>query len=247
MRVIQIIPVRMGSTRFPGKPLKRINGTPMIEIIYNNISKTKKIYKTYVATCDKEIIQFCLNKKINVINTSRKHKRASDRCAEAFFKLEKKYKLKFDIMVMVQGDEPMINSSNISKAIEPFKKNRKLLVVNLMNRIDNKLLFEDQNCVKVVCNSNNDAIYFSRSKIPNNNNLKTNKCFKQVCVIPFSRKGIIKYMKLKPTILEKIESIDMLRFIENNIKVNMVEINNVTQPVDSLKDLKKVEKLINIK
>ncbi len=233
----------MGSSRFPGKPLRRINGVPMVELIYNNISKVDQIFKTYVATCDKEIFEYLSSKKINVIYTSKKHKRASDRCAEALFKLEKKYKIIFDVMIMVQGDEPLINTKNIKKSIEPFKKNKNLDAVNLMNKIKDKSLLEDINCVKVVFDKNKKAIYFSRSLIPFSEK-NSKEVYKQVCVIPFSRKGIIKYMKLKPTILEKIESIDMLRFIENDISIQMVEIKNYTHPVDNLSDLKKVQNYI---
>lgn len=240
MKIVQIIPARMGSSRFPGKPLKKINGIPMIEMIYKNIFKIKEIYKTYVATCDKEIFDYLKSKKINVIYTSKKHQRASDRCAEALFKLEKKYNIRFDLMVMVQGDEPLINYKNIKSAIKPFKKNKSLQVVNLMSKIIDKPLISDPNCVKVVFNKHNYASYFSRSAIPYSKE-KNTYSFKQVCVIPFTRSGIIKYMKLKSTMLEKIESIDMLRFIENDIKIQMVEIKNYTHPVDNLSDLKKVE------
>ena len=116
-KIIAIIPARMGSSRFPGKPLKKINGKPMIQIVYENVKKNKKLSDVVVATCDKAIYDFIGLIKGKVIMTSKKHKRASDRCAEALKKIEKKNKTKYDIVVMVQGDEPMINHQMINQSL----------------------------------------------------------------------------------------------------------------------------------
>ena len=110
MSVLAIIPARMGSSRFPGKPLAKISGRPMIEHVYKNVIESNMISKTIVATCDTEIFNFIKSINGNVIMTSKKHQRASDRCFEAMQKYEKQVKKKFDIILMVQGDEPMINN-----------------------------------------------------------------------------------------------------------------------------------------
>ena len=246
MKTIAIIPVRMGSSRFPGKPLKKINGIPMVELIYNLISKNKSLSKVVVATCDKVIFDHIKSINGEVVMTSIKHQRASDRTAEALVKCEK-YKKKFNVVVMVQGDEPMVDKFMIQKSIEPFKKNKKINVVNLISKIKNKKIMMDPNSIKVVKNLKNEALYFSRSPIPYNNKSKNFYGYKQVCIIPFKRDFLLKYIDLKPTELEKIESVDMMRILENGYAVNLVEISKETFPVDTLNDLKKVIKIINAK
>jgi len=244
MKILAIIPVRMGSSRFPGKPLKKINGKPMIEIIYKKIIKSKLINQTYIATCDKEIIDFAVSKNFNVVNTKKTHKRASDRSAEALIKIEKKLNKKFDIVLMVQGDEPMLSQQMIIKSLKPFFKNKEINVINLCSKIKNKKDLEDINCVKLIKDKKNNAIYFSRLPIPFSKTFKQTIFYKQVCIIPFKRDYLIKYIKMKPTILEINESIDMLRIIENGEKIKTVEIPEVTYPVDTLNDLNKVSKLM---
>jgi len=245
MKSLIVIPARMGSSRFPGKPLKKINGKPMIKIIYDNLKKNKKIIDIVIATCDIEILKFCQNNEMKVIMTSKKHNRATDRTAEAVLKYEKKNKIKIDIVVMVQGDEPMVDNNMIVAAIKPFKFNNKINVINLISKIKDKRNFIDKNCIKVIKNKNNEALYFSRMPIPSQNN-KLIYGYKQVCIIPFRRNFLFKYLKMKETILEKIESIDMLRILENSFKVNLVEIKKNTYPVDTLKDLKRVSNLMKV-
>ena len=245
-KIIAIIPVRMGSSRFPGKPLKKINGHEMLKIIYNNVSKNNKLTSTFVATCDEIIRKFCVKNNFNYIMTSKNHTRASDRTAEALIKYEKKFKKKIDIVVMVQGDEPMVDEKMVDMSIEPFLKDKKVNVVNLISKIKDRKTFFDTNAIKVVKDNNNNALYFSRSPIPQNR--KKNKFFgyKQVCIIPFKRNFLFKYLKMKETSLEITESIDMLRVLENNYTVKLVEIKKITYPVDTPQDLLKVSKKIKI-
>ena len=234
----------MNSSRFPGKPLKKINGVPMIEIIYRKVKACKFINKTIIATCDYEIKNHI--KKIGgiAIMTSKKHKRASDRCAEALKKYEKLNKVTFDIIVMVQGDEPMINQKMIKQSLQPMLHDKKVQVVNLFSKIKSESEFKDKNCIKVVCDKKMNAIYFSRAPIPTKSRVKHNLQRKQICIIPFRRKFLMKYLKFKPTPLEKIESIDMMRIIEHGFDVKMVQTNFETQAVDTRSDLIKVEKMI---
>ena len=115
----------MASSRFPGKPMKNILGKPMIEIIYKNVCKAKLVSHTFVATCDIIIYNHIINIGGQAIMTSNKHQRASDRCAEALLKIEKIYNKKFDYIVMVQGDEPLIKSKMIDAAVKPMIKDKK--------------------------------------------------------------------------------------------------------------------------
>ena len=242
-KIIAIIPARMGSSRFYGKPLKLINKISMIERVYKNVKKCSYIDDVYVATCDQEIKEFIEKIKGNVIMTKKTHTRASDRCAEALKKIESIKKNKYDIVLMVQGDEPMILAHMLNKICKFMLKNKDSLVSNLITKIDSKSEFNDPNSIKVVKSKENKAIYFSRKAIPfQKNNLKN--VYKQVCAIPFKRNFLLKYLKLKSTPLEKLESIDMLRVIEYGYAVNLIEVSGKNQSVDTQKDLKKVEKLI---
>ncbi len=230
----------MGSSRFYGKPLKKINGLAMAHVCYNNADKAKYIDRVFIATPDKEIKDYFDKYNIEVIMTSITHKRASDRTFEALIKIEKKYKKKINYITMLQGDEPMINSKMIDKATYTLIKNKKLGCVNLTSIISSLKEAQDKNLIKVVMDKDNNAIYFSREPIPNGIEEKNDNFFKQVCVMPFRRDYLIKFNQLRPTFLEKKESIDMLRFLENNLKVRMVLTKIITQSVDTVHDLRKV-------
>lgn len=245
MKSICIIPVRMGSSRFYGKPLKKINGLAMSHLCYKNADKAKSIDKVFIATPDKEIKDYFKKNNIEVIMTSIKHKRASDRTYEALIKIEKKYKTKISYITMLQGDEPMINSKMIDKATYSLIKNKSLGCVNLTSIISSIKEAQDKNLIKVVMDKNNNALYFSREPIPNGVIKNKDNFFKQVCVMPFRRSCLIKFNKLKPTHLEKKESIDMLRFLENKIIVRMILVKNKTQSVDTINDLRKVINFLN--
>ena len=244
-KILLLIPARMGSSRFPGKPLAKIrNKTPMIEYIYNNIKNSKIIDHCFVATCDKEISEHMSSINGNFIMTSKKHKRATERCSEALKKLEKKLKSKFDIITMLQGDEPLISLKMIEKGIMPLLKNKNLLVTNLISKINDRKEFSDKNCIKVVFNKKCDALMFSRNQIPSKKITK-NYGYKQVCSISFKRNFLIKYLKMKETALERSESIDMLRILENGYNVRLVEVKGKIQSVDTKEDLLKVNKILN--
>lgn len=243
-KILLLIPARMGSSRFPGKPMKKIlNKTPMIEYIYNKIKNSKTINHVCVATCDNEISEHIKSINGNFIMTSKKHDRASERCSEALRKLEKKFNTKFDIVTMLQGDEPLISLEMIEKGIKPLIKDKKILVTNLISKIHSKKEFEDKNCIKVVFDKNFDALMFTRNPIPSK---KTSKYFgfKQVCSITFRRDFLLKYLRMKETFLEKAESIDMLRILENGHKVRLVLISGKIQSVDTKEDLIKVNKIL---
>ena len=243
MRILAIIPARMGSSRFPGKPLKEILGKPMIGHVYNNIKNNNLLSDTIVATCDSEIMRYIDSINGKAIMTSNLHQRASDRCAEAITKLERNGN-KYDIVVMVQGDEPMVNEGMITEALKPMLSDHNIKITNLLGKISSDEELFSKNTIKVICDSNYDAIYFSRQVIPYNKNVDYTNYYKQVCIIPFRRDFLIEYNNMKETPLEISESVDMLRIIENGLKVRMVPTKYETYPVDTLDDLKKVENLI---
>jgi len=243
MNILALIPARMGSSRFPGKPLAKIHGKPMIGHVYDRVSKCDLLIKTVVATCDNEILEYIESIGGEAVMTGSHHDRASDRCAEALSILEKSDGIKYDIIVMVQGDEPMTHPNMIEESVKPMLNDSSILVTNLLGNIKNNDEFEDRNCIKVVCDLNSDALYFSREPVPSRKYGKV-EMKKQVCVIPFRREFLLKYISLEPTPLEIAESVDMMRVMEHGHKVRMVPTLYDTHAVDTVEDLKKVEKLM---
>jgi len=244
MNILALIPARMGSSRFPGKPMAKILGKPMIGHVYERVLKCDLLIKTVVATCDQEILEYVESIGGEAVMTSNHHERASDRCAEALGYLEKQYGIQYDIIVMVQGDEPMTHPNMISEAVTPMLDDPEILVSNLLGDIENIEEFEDRNCIKVVCDQQSNAIYFSREPIPTRSKGGNIPMKKQVCVIPFTRAFLLEYTELSPTPLEIVESIDMMRVLECGMKVKMVPTKHQTYAVDTIEDLNKVEKLM---
>ena len=160
MKILSLIPARMGSSRFPGKPMKPILGKPMIGHVFDNVKKNKLINELAVATCDKEIFDYITSIGGKAVMTSDSHERASDRCAEALLVLESKIKENYDIVVMVQGDEPMVHHDMISEALKPMIENSNILITNLLGKIISENEFKDQNCIKVVCDQSLMSILF---------------------------------------------------------------------------------------
>lgn len=245
MKILALIPARMGSSRFPGKPMAPILGRPMIGHVFQNVVKSTLLTTTAVATCDREIFDYITSIGGTAVMTSNTYERASDRCAEALLKLEKQNDIIYDIVIMVQGDEPMTNSEMLSQAVEPLISDSSIVVTNLIGNIKSTEEFEDRNCIKVVCDIHGDALYFSREPIPTRFKGTSISMGKQVCVIPFRRDYLLEYTSLSPTPLEIAESIDMLRVLEHGRKVRMVHTNHQSFAVDIPSDLKRVEKLMS--
>jgi len=245
MNIIGIIPARMASSRFPGKPLAEICGKAMIYHVYRRSKMAKTPREIYIATCDEEIERYSLQNGMNVIMTKDTHQMASDRASEAMLKLEEKSGQKIDIVVMIQGDEPMVFPEMIDLSLRPMLDDSSMPVVNLAECIKNDREAKDRNIVKVVFDVNNYALYFSRDPIPSSKKAKDAALrYKQVPIIPFRRGALLKFNELSRTPLEMAESVDMLRFLEHGHKVKMVVSRFSTYGVDTPADLKKVEGLM---
>lgn len=245
MEITGIIPARMSSSRFPGKPLRKICGIPMIGHVYLRSKMCRAMKDVYVATCDKEIFDYTVSIGGKAVMTASTHQRASDRAAEAILKIEKDTGKKIDIAVMIQGDEPLIYPEMIDAAIAPMVKDRSINITNLMAEIKTVEEFEDPNEVKVVTDKSDNALYFSREPIPSRKKGAGKvPMMKQVCVIPFNRDFLLEYTKMDPTPLEIIESVDMMRILENGLKVKMVLTEFDTKSVDTVKDIEKAEEMM---
>lgn len=212
----------------------------MIEHIYKRVAMSKSLDATYIATCDEEIREVAEGFGASVIMTSDTHQRASDRVAEAVTSLDA------DLIVMVQGDEPMTHPDMIDTAVAPFKSDPRLGCVNLVRKIDQEADYLDPNTIKVVMNQNLDALYMSRRPIPTlaKSGFADTAAYKQVCIIPFRRNTLFEYTNLPPTPLEQLESIDMLRLLEHGLQVKMVPTEFNTQAVDTEADLQRVARLM---
>lgn len=245
MNAIGIIPARMASSRFPGKPLAKICGISMIEHVYKRSIMSKNLNDVYVATCDIEIKNTVESFGGKVVMTKDSHERASDRVAEAINKLENKLDYIIDIVVMIQGDEAMVCPEMIDEAIQPFYVDNNILITNLMSPLKTREEHEDANEVKVVVNKDNYAMYFSREPIPSRKKGAGEiTMLKQVCIISFRKDFLIEFNRLPQTTLEIAESIDMLRALESGYRVKMVATKYETYSIDTIEDLKRVEGLM---
>jgi len=244
MNILAIIPARMNSSRFPGKPMAAILGKPMIGHVYERVSQSSSLDLTVVATCDKEIFDYIESIGGVAVMTGEQHERASDRCAEALMTIEQKNNVEYDIIVMVQGDEPMTHPAMIAEAVKPLIDESEVQVVNLLGKIQDENEFENRNCIKVVCDLDMNAMYFSREPIPTRCKIDQVPMGKQVCIIPFRRNFLLDYTLMEPTPLEVAESIDMMRILENGLKVRMATTSYSTHAVDTPEDLAWVEQLM---
>ena len=245
MNIIAIIPARMGSTRFPGKPMAPIHGIPMIGHVYQRTKMCGQVSETYVATCDREIFDYIQSIGGKAVMTADTHERCTDRTAEAMLTIEKESGKKIDIVVMVQGDEPMVTPEMIEQSITPMLKDSSINVVNLMARMKTIEEFEDPNEVKVVVGLDGNALYFSREPIPSRKKgIDSVPMLKQVCIIPFRRDYLLKFNSMPETPLERIESVDMMRILENGEQVRMVMTAKETLSVDTPEDLQRASKMM---
>lgn len=244
MKVIAILPARMGATRFPGKPLYPILGMPMIGHCFFRTSLAVGQEQTYVATCDQDIVAYVASIGGQTIMTSPNHNRATDRTAEAMEKIELETGEQVDVVIMVQGDEPLISPDTITAMLRHFD-DPDVDIVNIMSHLRTREQFEDKNNVKVVVNLKGDALYFSREPIPSSwKGTDRLPMYMQVGVIAFRRKALMLFNSMNETPLEKIESVDMNRVLETGGRIRMVLTDAVTIGVDTPEEAEEVVRLL---
>ena len=215
MKIIGIIPARMAASRFPGKPLKLIKGKPMIEHVFERAKMYKKWNSLSLATCDKEIKEFSKNKNYNCIMTSKKHTRALDRVFEASTKLKEKPKHN-DIVVCVQGDEPLLYPRMIEAVVNPLLKNKKISSTVLAMDIIHESQFTNSDIVKIVHDIKGRVLYLSRSPVPFGKKFSKKLNAKRVGgIFAFKYFFLKKYFNLNVSPLEMLESCDINRICDN--------------------------------
>ena len=248
-KILAVIPARYGSTRFEGKPLAEILGKPMIQYVYEGVQQSKLIDEVLVATDDQRIVEAVHSFGGKAVMTSLTHSSGTDRVAEVA------NKLKSEIIVNVQGDEPLIKGSIIDQAIRPLLTDDTLPMSTLMTRIEEVRDWLNPHIVKVVVDQKNFALYFSRSPIPfprdlqigrlESNPFGTNRplprrVFKHIGVYVFHRKFLLLFSKMKVTPLEKLEKLEQLRALENGYRIKVNPVNYEPLSVDTPEDLQKV-------
>lgn len=245
MKIIGVIPARYESSRFPGKPLADIHGKPMIWWVYQQCKKVEDFSAVYVATDDSRIYEVCKQQDINVIMTSSEHKTGTDRVGEVAEIISS------DIIINIQGDEPLLEPETIRAAIKPFYENSDIQVTNLMTKIINPVDLVNNTVPKVITNDAELGIFLTRTAAPYPKGKLDYSFYKQVCVYGFTPKALKffceygkKHGKAK---VESIEDIEILRFIENGYKVQYVEVVSHTVAVDTINDLNKVRSIIEKK
>ena len=243
MKTLIVIPARWKSSRFQGKSLKMILGMTMIERVWNQCKLCKKVSKIIVATDDNRILNFCNKKNINAIMTSKSHLTGSDRISEVA------RRIKADIYVNVQGDEPLIKPSSIEKLISDFKSRKKNGYESIIGfyKIKKKPKYKNYHPTYLVKNSLNEVLYLSRLPIPFNKKLKKQYMYISLGLFAFTRKGILEFPKLKNSVLEKYENIEMLRFLENGKRIFCTELKEENSSVDYPSDIKKIEDILQKK
>ena len=244
MKKIAVIPVRMGSSRFPGKPLALIHGMPMVEHCLRRTELASCFDKVVVATCDIEIESFVREIGGDVIMTANTHTRATTRTAEAVEILEREESQVYDVVVMVQGDEALIPPSTIAQTLPHFN-DPGIDIVNIMSRMKSEKQLRDHNNVKVVINKDGDAMYFSREPIPSLwKGVEDNPMYMQTGIIAFRKQTLTDFNAMEETTLEQIESVDMNRVIENGGKIRMVLADTATIGIDTPEELQEAERLM---
>ncbi len=245
MKIIGVIPARYKSSRFPGKPLADICGKPMIWWVYQQCKKVEDFTKVFVATDDEKIYQTCKSLDVEVIMTSESHHTGTDRIGEVARKITA------DLVVNIQGDEPLLEPDTIRAAIQPFYENPNLQISNLMTRITDPVEVVNFTVPKVITNKDGIGVYLTRSTAPYPKGSINYSYYKQVCVYGFKPEALQFYcdygMKYGKAKVEEIEDIEILRFIENGYKVQYIEVASETVAVDTPNDLEKVRKIVENK
>jgi len=242
MKAIGIIPARMAASRFPDKPLARILGMPMIGHCYNRASLAQDLDAVYVATCDVAIADYVHSINGKVIMTKSTHNRATTRTAEALELIESDTNELVDVVVMVQGDEPLIPPDTIGDLLQNFT-DPSVHIVNVMSKLNTLEAFIDKNNVKVVVNQNQDALYFSREPIPSPwKGWEHLPRYMQTGIIAFRREALLRFNAIEETSLEQYESVDMNRVLETGGTIRMVlsEVNSFG--VDTAEELAEAER-----
>ncbi len=248
MLIYGIIPARLAATRLPNKPLADIAGKPMIQRVWERALRAECLNKVLIATPDEEIFREVQAFGGTAIMTSPDHSSGTDRLAEAAQTLDA------DIIVNIQGDEPLIDTAAIQAATSPFTHSSQLSTLNSDPRMSSLMCpcptedLDNPACVKVVCDLAGSALYFSRSRIPYPRATAAgSRVMQHIGLYAYRRDFLLEFAKLSPTPLEQAESLEQLRALEHGYSIRMVEIAEAPLSVDTPEDLERVRALFEVK
>ncbi len=240
MKTAAIIPARFASTRFPGKPLAELLGKPMIQWVYEACTSSNLFDYTIVATDSPEIMQAVTAFGGDCRMTSSKHQSGTDRIAEVAQSLDA------EILVNVQGDEPLIEKACLAELLSAFT-DPEVGVASLKTVITETEDLQNPNVVKVVTDYRGDALYFSRSAIPFNRDNSSCQYYRHIGVYAYRKASLMKFISLPPSRLEQVEKLEQLRLLENGIKLRMITTDYQGIGIDSPQDLQIVTAILKIK
>ena len=241
MRILIVIPARLGSWRFPDKPLTPIMGMPMIEHVYRRSCLVSNVDKVVLAICEEKLEEACHKLQMEYVMTDREQPTAIDRVGEAARSLG--YTGHDDIVINVQGDEPAVPPPVIEFVSELLLKYPDVGCANPVERITDKTELDNPHRIKAVVSNNERLIYLTRQSIPSSEFDIDNEAtfYRQTCVMSFRGDFLQKFSLMPQTNLELVEGIDMLRLIQNDYPIACSIIDDATYPVDVLDDIKTIE------
>lgn len=234
MKIGCVIPARFGSTRLPGKPLADIAGKPMIQRVYERVTNAKKPEVLIVATDDQRVYDAVQSFGGTVVMTDANHPTGTDRLAE----VAQQY-TDLDVIINVQGDEPMIDANLIDQLAELFESDDALQMATVATPLLEEE-YDEPSAVKVILNKRNDAMYFSRSLIPYPRHDFVNTPLKHIGIYAYRRQFLLDYAKMEPTAAEQTESLEQLRALENGFAIRVITTDKRFVGIDTPEDLARV-------
>ena len=239
MKKVIVIPARLDSSRLPKKVLLDLNGKTVLQRVYEQCLKVKNVDEVYIATDSLEIKKVCETFTDNIIITKSTHQSGTDRIGEAISSID------CDIVINVQGDEPFIEPSLIEALVNSFS-NSEISMSSAMSKINNVKDLQNSNVVKVVVDSQNNALFFSRSMLPfprdvkeisfANEVLEKYQFFRHIGIYGYRKEFLLHYVNMEQSSLEKIEKLEQLRALENGFKIKMIETDSSLMGIDTLED-----------
>lgn len=239
MKFACVIPARYASTRLPGKPLADIAGKPMIQRVYEQVAKAKKPALVIVATDDQRVFDKVESFGGMALMTQPNHPTGTDRLAEVA-----SHHQDVDVIINVQGDEPLIDADVIDQLADLFLEDADLQMATVASPLLEEE-YDEPSAVKVICNKQGDAMYFSRSLIPYPRHAFINPPMKHVGIYAYRRQFLLNYAKMDPTPAEETESLEQLRALENGYAIRVIKTDKRFVGVDTLEDLERVNAIFS--
>ena len=240
IKVAAIIPARWGSTRFPGKPLQPIAGKLLLQRVWERCNRAKRLDSVIIATDDMRIAEAAFDWGAEVALTSRRHRSGTDRLAEVAGKAPE-----FTHFLNVQGDEPLTDPKLLDRLTTAFENDKTLEMVTAAHPFDNDNDVASPHQVKVVLNASGDALYFSRSTIPFVRDSGTRARFlRHQGIYGYTRDLLLRFVRWKPSPLERAESLEQLRALENGIRIHVLVTKTGFPGIDTPEDAAALEQIL---